>query len=517
MVTQLTLANLQAPATAENYNDAELAIAALFGLPTTSWETGQPERTIFATNAIVQQQSDIAGSLIIQAGFLDFAATGSVTYTDQSGATVTLLVTPDPSIPAQNPSGALGWLDVLADSVYNVQRILVAFAGGQLAILNTSVSTYGPFTATTYHVSQPDASGSPTYSNTTDLTIAPSSLGATVSTMADSGSGLIEVTTVAAHPFATDAPVFITGVFGTIEANGAWIITRIDATHFTLNNSAFVNPYDHGGKVYAPAVSTFQADVAGTPSNAETPNVVNHPITSLIGVSVANLAPWIGTDTESNLALAARCRLKLASLAIGGPGGAYAYFALLAQQLAPTLTPPLVVGAQVTRVLVTLDKTQGLVSVTCANAGGGCSGDINTPGTDVFAIQAVLAAYVGITNFTAIAQGAANHAIAVSLTVFVPAAFNTTTNRNYFRTAVLNYFKALAIGGVTDPGGNAPSTNVVPYDAVLGSVFTAGALASIPVQTVEGTLAGGTSNVQLLLTPVPEVAVPTVTITLTSV
>jgi hypothetical protein len=71
---------------------------------------------------------------------------------------------------------------------------------------------------------------------------------ATVSTMAASG-GLVKVTTTAAHGFETGDIVQLSGTVGTVEANGQWIVTVIDTTHFTLNNSTFFNAYVSGGTV----------------------------------------------------------------------------------------------------------------------------------------------------------------------------------------------------------------------------------------------------------------------------
>lgn len=70
---------------------------------------------------------------------------------------------------------------------------------------------------------------------------------ATVSGAADNGSGLIRITTSAAHGFATGTAVTVAGVTGTTEANGDWIITVVDTTHFDLQGSAFANAYVSGG------------------------------------------------------------------------------------------------------------------------------------------------------------------------------------------------------------------------------------------------------------------------------
>lgn len=506
MVTPLSLANLNNPPTAAEWFDTEIGIANTLGLPTTTWQPGGVERTIFSTWANVQQESDVAGSVMVQAGFLNFCATGYVTYTTADGSEVTQYVTPDPSNIAQNPTGALGWLDVLADSVYNVQRILSAPAGGQLALANTSVTTYGPFAAGTYHVAQTIG---PTYANTASLTIPPSTTLGTVTGTSDSG-GLVRLTV--AGTWAVDDVVFVAGVGGTTEANGAWTVAATDGTtYIDLAGSVYANAYTSGGTVYAPTVAEFTADANGTASDADV-NTVTITVTSLSGVTCANLDTWTGADTESNVDLAARCRLKLAALAVGQPGGALRYYALVSQQLGPTLSPPAPISAPITRARVDLDTTTGTVYVTIANASGG-------PGNeDVDNVQAVEDAYAGITANTVVVQAAVNHTITVALTVYLPAAFNTATNKTYFTTAVRDYIRALNIGGLTLPGGTSPSAHMVPYDSVLGSVYQAAKVAAIPVLQgdVQGTIEGGTSNVSLALTPVPEVAVDSVTVTLVS-
>lgn len=511
----LSLANLTTAPTADEWATNALAIMQTLGLPTTAWQPGQPERTITATVAQMQQQADVAATIMIQGGILDFAASGFITYVNAEGATVTQFVTPDPSIPSQNPTGALGWLDVLADSLYDVQRILQTFAGGTLALLNTSVSTYGPFSATTYHVAQPGAPGIPTYANTASLTVPPSTVIGSVTGTANLG-GVIKVT-VTTHGLSTGATVFLAGVGGTVEANGAWVITVVDANHFTLDGSVFTNAWTSGGTAYTPTLAAFTADNAGSPSSAISANLVTQSVTSLIGVSVSNVDAWIGDDTENNGSVATRCRLQLATLGAGAAFGAYIVYALRAQQLAPRLNPPQKVSAAVTRARPDLDVTQGIVFLTVANAAGGCAGTINNPGTDVYAIQAVEVAYAPITCDTLITRGAVDHDITITLRIYLGSTFNTTANQKLFQAAVLAYVRSLPIGGITDPSGVSPSTNVVPINAVLGAVFDAAENASIPLQDVEGTLDGGSgpvrTNIQLALTPVPEVAVPLLALT----
>lgn len=63
---------------------------------------------------------------------------------------------------------------------------------------------------------------------------------------ADNGSGKIRITS-ATNGFSDGNTVTITGVQGTNEANGTWVITRIDANNYDLVGSTFSNAYISGG------------------------------------------------------------------------------------------------------------------------------------------------------------------------------------------------------------------------------------------------------------------------------
>jgi hypothetical protein len=62
-----------------------------------------------------------------------------------------------------------------------------------------------------------------------------------------SSRGLVKLQTSAAHGLLTNDIVQIEGVIGTVESNIQAVITKVDATHFTLNNSTFLNAYVSGG------------------------------------------------------------------------------------------------------------------------------------------------------------------------------------------------------------------------------------------------------------------------------
>jgi hypothetical protein len=62
----------------------------------------------------------------------------------------------------------------------------------------------------------------------------------------NNGSGLIRVT-VGGHGRTTGEKIFISGVTGTVEANGAWIVTVIDPSQLDLQDSVFTNTYIASG------------------------------------------------------------------------------------------------------------------------------------------------------------------------------------------------------------------------------------------------------------------------------
>ncbi len=71
----------------------------------------------------------------------------------------------------------------------------------------------------------------------------------TISSATDNGSGLVRIVTSTTHGRSTGDKIFISGLVGTVEANGDWIITVINTTTFDLQGSSFVNPRVSGGTV----------------------------------------------------------------------------------------------------------------------------------------------------------------------------------------------------------------------------------------------------------------------------
>jgi hypothetical protein len=351
-----------------------LSNASLLGLQTTSWQTGGAVRTILEVVSTIMAQEDVIVSIMAQGGFLDYAASGTVSYIALNGLTVVQPVTPDPSIPSQNPTGVLGWLDVLASSVYNVQRIPATFAANTIAIANSTASTYGPFTAGTYHIA--NAVSGNGYSNSASLTITPAAIAGGTITSATNGSP-ITITTASAHGLSNASIVNVAGVLGNVAANGFFGVTVLDGSHFTLSGSTGSGVYTSGGTVNVCTTAPFQADLIG-PQSSASPNTITRTTTALVGVSVDNLLPFVGQNFEANAALAARCRLKLQSLSPNGAAGAFRFFALSASQLLAAQTPPVTLaGGAITRASSSADPTSGVVITTVANAAGPVSGVSN--------------------------------------------------------------------------------------------------------------------------------------------
>lgn len=490
----LTLSEAFTPATQPVWILTLLDGAVRLGLPTTSWRDGDAERVILTIMSYVGQNWDATASLMSQGGFVDYAATGTVTLQNPDGTSTVVPVSPDPSDPAVNPNGNTTWLDVLGVSNYDLQRIRYTYAGGALAILNTSVSTYGPFAAGGYHVSDPNNKA--TYTTTVDIaSIPPSSLAGTAITGAVSDSGLIKITTSTNHGLVDGDPVFIVGVVGTTEANGAWYVDVLTVTTFDLVGSEFTNAWVSGGLVYEPTVTTVQADIGGSSSNsvdalgADNVNTVTTAVTSLLGVSVSNLVAYVGTDTENNPAYAKRCKLKLQAITTNGAKGAYEFYALSSVQYAPLLNPAKTVAVAINRVLAVQDKLTGHMYVFVANASGAPSTD------DLDATDLVLQGYARPLAITLFTLKATEVTVAIIADVYLPAAYNTAAIKALFVAAVQAYFKTFPIGGLSDPGGD--YTNVLPIEDVRGLFYETARANSIPLDNLVVTLNGGLVNISL--------------------
>jgi hypothetical protein len=404
----LSTSALFTPKTPQGWLTQILADAVTQGLSSTSWQAGDPILTVLAIVAEELAKEDAYGiSLRAMGGFLDFAATGSVTFTDdlvQPPKVIVLPVTPDPSIPSQNPTGAPGLLDTLASSVYNVKRGQATAAAGTLYLANTSGVSLGSFTPGTFHVQ--NAFTGATYSNQASFTFSAS---AVVDTTVNSVAPItpVQVQFSGAHGLSTGAVVFCKGLQA--AADDFYSVTVTDSTHITLNGSFWTGaPWSGGGTVYTTQPIPFAADALGPASNAGIEQI-NQLITAAPKSYCGNLTTWSGSPWQSNASLAAQCRAKLATLSAMGPAGAYNYFALVASFIlagtpinqtpsnpagtlltSPIPSPMTLDGGPITKTLVSLSTATGTVTTYVANAGGPVGGSNLTPITGASAASPIV-------------------------------------------------------------------------------------------------------------------------------
>jgi len=379
----LGFSNLFQPASQSQWLSSLLSALQTLGVPATSWQSGSVAKQMLTLFSYLGSAEDGLVSVAAQGGFLDFAGSGTVTYNALSGQVVTIPVTPDPSTLTGTALAAWqpGWLDVLADGSYNVQRLTAASASGSVAITNTSGSAAGPFAAGTFHVANPTTGA--TYTNTATFSVPSAQVaGGSISVITNPNGGAVQITTASAHGLTSGATVLLQGITGQAQLNATWVITVTSTTQFTLGGVLGNGVSSSSGKVYVSTVVAFAADTAGTAGTSAV-GTITQLVTSLVGVSCSNTAALVGAGWESNAALVARCRLKLQSLSPNAPAGAYQYFALTASQLVQAFTTAdataqtLTLTSPISRTKVALNLSTGVVTLTLANASGPVGGCAN--------------------------------------------------------------------------------------------------------------------------------------------
>lgn len=465
-----------------------LQIATAVGLPTTSWQPGGPERTLLSVLAVSLSQEDALVSLMAQGGFLDFAASGTVTYVDTEGNTITAFVTPDPSLPSQNPKATPGWLDLLADSVYDVQRPQATYASGQVAIVNTTASQIGPFAPGTYHVANSVTNYS--YSNTGTQTVPSSQIAGTGGVITGVVVGTTTViTTQTAHGLVAGDVVYVTGVNGVSSLNGTFTqAAAVTSTTISLLRTT-TGSWTSGGTVYHATQVSFQADVIGPLSNAA-PGAITTIVTLSNGIFSYNITALSASNYMNNTDLAALCRLKLGTLSPNGPSQAYEYFALTSQTILAAETPPiLLTNGAIAKAIAVGNPQNGTVVLTVASSSpyDGLLGGHVTPGCSQLGIfDASNTTPIVITTLTP-------HFMESSFTATITGVVGNTSANGFWtvtRLSSTTFSLDTSIGnGVYDPGtgsieggdlGNVDIViheNVVP-DAIIA--YTESAL-SLPV------------------------------------
>lgn len=379
------------------------------GLPSTAWQPGDPLRTLLQIFSLQFAKDDAQISGQGQGGLLDFASQGSITFTDIDGSAYTIAVTPDPSVPGQNPSATPGFLDFLVASNYGISRIAGSAASGSLYLVNITASSLGTFGAGGFHFA--NAGTGATFSNSVGFTYSSSP---SISVSAVSPVSPVTVTTSAPHGLATGAVVAVYNIPGLVGLLGAattpsgkpigfCTVTVTGSSTLVLNGVTSTGAlYSSGGAIYTPQAITDQADIVGTQGNSA-PGQLSAQITSAPGGYFVNMTSQAGTNYQSNSALVALARAKLGLLSPNGaPGGyvAYAYLANLilggqaidtAGLILPSPLPTTITldGGAITQAIAVENTVTGITTVILANSTGPVEGIINlgisnvAPGTPV--------------------------------------------------------------------------------------------------------------------------------------
>lgn len=107
--------------------------------------------------------------------------------------------------------------------------------------------------------------------------------GQSIAISAASNAAPIAITTSAVHGLETGDIVQISSVTGNLGANGQFVITKTDTTHFTLNNSNGSGAYVSGGSAAHVGFATTGAAV----DNTVFPNGVPNNLTAVVRVESA--------------------------------------------------------------------------------------------------------------------------------------------------------------------------------------------------------------------------------------
>lgn len=273
----------------------------------------------------------------------------------------------------------------------------------------------------------------------------------------------------------------------TLTAKYVYGVDRIEATfatgEVTVNNTAGgVFSFDPGDVVFSKTGSAktytntdaftlaalqtgvvveIQALEQGADSTAP-PNTITSLETTLLGVTVSNAVSVVGLDAENDAALRLRCYEKLSSLSPNGPRGAYAFFAKGA-----TREDGSTIG--VTRVRVTPDSDEGIVTVTVATATGAITGDVDDEGTDLGAVNLAIQTNVVPDGVTATIQSATALAIPVTYEIWIYTAASLTALEleELIETRLTEFMAGQPVAG-----------NAIP-PAVTGKVFHSAIVAAI--------------------------------------
>lgn len=432
------------------------------GFPVTAWQVGGVERTRLM--AIATALADVSGN------YIPAIAGGS-------------LLDYSPNYP--------GWTALTAAQIFELSQNLAGFTFGNIVAANSAASAYA-FTAG--QLTFVFGTSQRRYINTGSGTIPASGGGTlTIPVIAENaGSAYIEPSSSAAITLVTPLPgvtltnpastyASTTGTHGgsgtgTITASGSPVAPHSLVVNITSTGQTGVATFsyslDGAAFVAAGAVASL-TNIGGTGINITLANGAINP-SFVVGDTYSFTTPgsWItsqGSDIETNVALATRCRNRWASLSAIPTQSLY--------QLLATSTPS--VGSQVTQVSVVPDPSiNNKINVVVSGPGG------VLPGATITAIQAYITPRARLCD-NPIVQSPSTTPVTYAFIYTVPAS-QAAAAAIAINTALLAYTAAVGVNGsiriadiiqiVMDVAGvvdcNSVTINGVAANLTLGSPAT---------------------------------------------
>ena len=461
----MNITDVFTPATVGQWTTKMLQWSSALGLPTTSWQPGAWVRTIYAVMARGFGAQDSVISTMAQGGFLQFAAA----------------ITPDPSLDSSIVTP--GWLDILADGGYNVQREPATYATGEITLTNGSASTYGPYAPGTYHIDNPTTKAS--YHNVNTLTIAPSTDTFAMFAADIAGIGGTSATNTITHATTSLTGVTVTNAGSLVGANA-----QSNATLVQLCRAKQAARSPNGPRG---SYEFFALEAAGLLADLD-PSVTIVPITRVLvernkatGTVTTTVASADG-DVPGVALLAVIDATNTSPVEIqtvsahGLNTGDWATVSGVRGNGGANVTSTITVTAADK---FTLDDSVGT---------GAYTSDGVVEGGDLGQVDRILQANTVPDGVTAITESATAAPLDIVIDVYVPVLYVETVT-DPITALITDYIATSPIGGYTDPVG--AYTNVIPLDAVIGVAYAACILAagqSSVAQQVTATINGFAAN-----------------------
>jgi baseplate J-like protein len=470
------------PPPAGSWMSINLQNAGIIGLSTTSWQPGGVGRTILAITSNMLALEDVNASIMSQGGLLDFAGAGTATFIDPNTNTaITRFVTPDPSNantwPIAGAAPFAGWLDILADSVYNVQRIQATPASGSITFTNTSGIGSATYPAGQFHIVNvgPSLTGvnGVTYTNANTLTIAASGIttGTFLADVAGSSGNVGATPTPTTWQLVTSLVGVAITAIGTISGGGPFESNAALTFRCRLKVQS-ISPNGPKGAYQYWALTAFQY----LPTiESQIPLPISLQITQAVVAPNPATGVVITTVTNGNfVANGTPIVTGVANLAITG-----------ATNAAPIVLTVLSTVGLSTGMAVGVSGVQGNVAangyrqatvidgthLSLQGSDGTASGTYTSGGIieagDLGLVDSVIQANAVPLGVTATTVSALAQYVTVQASVYLPASAAGPTLASQINGALIAYFATVPIGGFQ---AGVPTLGTLPYNEVVGII-----------------------------------------------